>query len=366
MIRRNLYKSFLLVAFLVVACANLVLAGEGMWLPFLLKSLNEAEMKSLGMKMSAEDVYSVNEGSLKDAVVLFNGGCTGELVSDQGLLFTNHHCGYDAIQDHSTLEKNLIKDGFWAASKADELPNPGMFVTFIIRIEDVTQQVLQGIDQSLSPKEQQPMIDRNINMVSLNTQKESYQDVMIKPFFEGNHYYLFVTETYRDIRLVGTPPESIGKFGADTDNWVWPRHTGDFAVFRIYAGPDNKPAEFSNDNVPYKPRHFFPISLDGVDEGDFTLVFGFPGKTNEYLPSYAVDQLVKTIDPARIGVRGLTLGVMDKHMRKSEAIRLAYSSKQAGLSNSYKKWIGEELGLKSKRAVSVIEKEEAELEYARY
>ncbi len=348
------------ILLVLMVSALSVLAGEGMWLPLLLKSLNEAEMKSMGMKMSAEDIYSVNKGSLKDAVVHFGGFCTGELISDQGLLLTNHHCGYDAIQTHSTMEKNYIKDGFWARNQNEELPNPGLFATFIIRIDDITSQVFNGINAEMTVTEKQTVIDRNLNALKQNANKETWQDVFTRSFFEGNQYYLFVTETYRDVRYVGSPPESIGKFGADTDNWVWPRHTGDFSLFRIYAGPDNKPAEYSPENKPLKPRHFFPVSLDGVTEGDFTLVFGFPGRTNQYLPSFAVAQTADIIDPVRIAVRDISLGIMDKHMRSDEAVRLAYSSKYAGISNSWKKWIGEVLGLKTKNAVSVIEKEEAD------
>jgi len=359
---RYIRKSFLqaTLALLILAIQVLpVIAGEGMWLPLLLKALNEAEMKSMGMKMSADDIYSVNKGSLKDAVVHFGGFCTGELVSDEGLLFTNHHCGFDAIQGHSTLEKNYIKDGFWAKDKSEELPTPGLFATFIVRIEDVTSQVMEGLSEEMTASERQTIIDRNLNTQKQNAKKETWQDVLIRSFFEGNQYYLFITETYNDVRYVGSPPESIGKFGADTDNWVWPRHTGDFSVFRIYAGPDNKPAEFSPENKPLKPRHFFPISLDGIDEGDFTLVFGFPGRTNQYIPSFGVAQTADIIDPARIGVRDISLGIMDKHMRADADIRLAYASKYAGLANSWKKWIGEVQGLNGKDAVEVKEKQEA-------
>lgn len=342
-------KAALLILFVLHSLFSY--AGEGMWLPFLLKALNEAEMKSMGMKMSAEDIYSVNRGSLKDAVVHFGGFCTAEVISDQGLILTNHHCGYNAIQSHSTLEKNYLTDGFWASRMSEEKPNPGLFATFIVRIEDVTENILNGVTEDMDAKARQSVIDINIGIASNAVEKETWQDVSIRPFFEGNHYYLFVTETYRDVRFVGAPPESIGKFGADTDNWVWPRHTGDFSLFRIYAGPDNRPAEYSPDNRPLKPRHFFPISLDGIDEGDFTLIFGFPGRTNQYLPSYAVDQIANTIDPARVGVRDISLGIMDKHMRQSEDARLALASKFAGLSNSWKKWIGEAQGLKSSGAV---------------
>ena len=235
-----------------------------------------------------------------------------------------------------------------------------MYVTFIIRMEDVTKQVLDGVDGTLSSKDQQAVIDQHIAKVKQTAVKETYQDVMIKSFFEGNHYYLFITETYNDIRYVGSPPSSIGKFGADTDNWVWPRHTGDFAVYRIYAGPDNKPAQYSADNKPFQPRHVFPISLDGIAAGDFTLIFGFPGKTNEYLPSYAITQTINEIDPARIGVRNISLGILDKHMRKDEVAQLDYADKYATLANAWKKWGGEIQGLKSKNAVGVKQKQESD------
>ena len=356
----QLAVAFVLLTFNVFTA----LAGEGMWLPLLLKSLNEAEMKSMGMKMSAEDIYSVNKGSLKDAVVHFGGFCTGELISDEGLLLTNHHCGYSAIQFHSTLENNYLQKGYWAKNKSDELPTPDLYATFIVRIEDVSTQVFAGIKEEMTVAEKQSVIDRNLNTVKQSAQKESWQDVFIRSFFEGNQYFLFVTETYNDVRYVGSPPESIGKFGADTDNWVWPRHTGDFSLFRIYAGPDNKPAAYSPDNKPLKPKHFFPVSLDGIDEGDFTLVFGFPGRTNQYVPSFTIEQTIDIIDPVRIGVRDISLGIMDKHMRKDEDSRLAYAAKYAGLANSWKKWIGEVQGLKSKNAVKVKEKQEAEFKAA--
>lgn len=333
-----------------------------MWLPLLLKSLNESEMKAMGMKMSAEDIYSVNHGSLKDAVCQFNGGCTAEVISAQGLILTNHHCGYSAIQAHSSLEHNYLKDGYWAKNKGEELPNPGMFVQFIIRMEEVTSQVLEGVDDQMSAPDRQSLIDKNSQRIMQNLPKEAWQDIMIRSFFDGNRYYAFVTETYKDIRFVGSPPESIGKFGADTDNWVWPRHTGDFSVFRIYAGPDNRPAEYSPDNKPFQPRHFFPISLDGIAEGDFTLIFGFPGRTTQYLPSFAVGQVVDLVDPARIGVRNISLGIMDKYMREDEGIKLAYSAKYASLSNAWKKWIGEVQGLTTKHAVAIKERQESEFQ----
>lgn len=354
------FRKSLAISMALLLSAAPVLAGEGMWLPLLLKSLNEAEMKAMGMKMSAEDIYSVNQGSLKDAVVLFGGFCTGELISDEGLLLTNHHCGYDAIQSHSTIEKNYLKDGYWARNHQEELPNPGLYATFIVRMENVSDQAFAGLTDAMTPTERQAQIDKNLLAIRNSAQREAWQEAMTRSFFEGNQYYLFITETYRDVRYVGSPPESIGKFGADTDNWVWPRHTGDFSLFRIYAGPDNKPAEYSPDNKPLKPKHFFPVSMDGVQDGDFTLVFGFPGRTNQYLPSFAVQQTADIIDPARIEVRNISLGIMDKNMRASEEVRLAYAAKYASLANYWKKWIGEVQGLNSKHAVSVKEKQESE------
>lgn len=328
-----------------------LIAGEGMWLPLLLKALNEEEMQSLGMKMTAEDIYSVNHGSLKDAIVHFGGFCTSSIISPNGLLLTNHHCGYGAIQDHSTLEHNYLEDGFWARSRDEELMNPGLKATLIVRIEDVTDKVLRGVTDDLSPEARQSLIDQNMAYVRAHIQKEEWQDVTVKPFFHGNQYFAFVTVTYRDVRLVGAPPSSIGKFGADTDNWVWPRHTGDFSLFRIYAGPDNLPADPSPDNVPYRPKHFLPISLDGVEEGDFTLVFGFPGRTNEYLPAVAVDNIAHGIDPARIEIRDLTLEIWDEAMRTDPQVKIQYASKFASLANGWKKWQGEVLGLEKTDAI---------------
>lgn len=322
-------------------------ATEGMWLPLLLQQLNEAEMQKMGMKMTAEDIYSVNQGSLKDAIVHFGGFCTGEVISDKGLVLTNHHCGYGQIQSHSSLEDNYLEDGFWAMSQDEELPNPGLFVTFIVRIEDVTDQILENVTDDLTEKERQGWVDKNRLKVIEDTKREKYQDVIVKPFFEGNQYYLFVTEKYTDIRLVGAPPSSIGKFGADTDNWVWPRHTGDFSLFRIYAGPDNKPAEYSEENVPFKPRHHLPVSLDGVSAGDFTMVFGFPGRTEEYLPHNAIDQRVKLVNPARIAVRDRSLSVLNEAMKMDAEIKIKYASKQSRIANAWKKWIGESQGILS-------------------
>ncbi|MBF00147.1 S46 family peptidase [Flavobacterium coralii] len=325
----------------------------GMWIPSLLKGMNEKEMKSLGMKMSASDIYDVNNSSLKDAVPHFDGGCTSEVISPKGLLLTNHHCGYDAIQSHSTVEHDYLADGFWAMSMEEELPNPGMEVTFIVKIEDVTNQVLEGVSLLKSEEEKQKKIQENISKLTNSLPKESWQENMIRTFYEGNQYMRFVTETFKDIRLVGAPPSSIGKFGSDTDNWVWPRHTGDFSLFRIYAGKDNRPAEYSKDNVPYTPKHYFPISLGGVKEDDFTLVFGYPGRTQEYLPAVAVEQIVNVLNPAKIEVRDAALKVADSYMRKDKQIKIQYASKYASIANYWKKWIGETQGLKQTNAVAV-------------
>jgi len=351
-------KLILSLTFLLVV--RFAFAVEGMWIPLLLGLLNESEMQSLGMKMTAEDIYSVNKGSLKDAIVQFGGGCTAEIISDKGLLLTNHHCGFGQIQSHSTLEHNYLEDGFWAKSLKEELPNPGLTATFISRIEDVTTAALVGVTDDMDKKTRQSTIDKNLEGIKAATKKAAYEDLLIRPFFAGNQYFMFVTITYKDVRLVGTPPSSIGKFGADTDNWVWPRHTGDFSMFRIYADKNNLPAEYSESNVPMKPKHFLPISLDGVAEGDFTLVFGFPGRTNEYLPSYAITQLADVLDPARVMVRDKTLAIWDGAMRADAQVKIQYASKQAGLANAWKKWQGEVLGLHQTNAVGKKQQYESE------
>ena len=341
--------------FLVVVSIALFLKGfaeEGMWLPQLLQTLNEKEMKRMGMKINASDIYNISKGSLKDAIVSFGGFCTAEVISDKGLLLTNHHCGFDAIQNHSSLQNNYIRDGFWAYNHGQELQNPSLFATFIIRIEDITKAVLESVSNSLNEKERQSKIDNNIAAIKTMAKKESYQDLLIRPFFDGNKYFLFVTETYKDVRLVGAPPSSIGNFGKDTDNWMWPRHTGDFSMFRIYADKNNKPAAYAADNVPYKPKRALNISLDGVKEGDFTMVFGFPGRTNEYLHSSAIEQIVRVNDPAKIAIRTKALNIIDGFMRKDEGIKIQYAAKYASISNAWKKWQGEILGLTKTNAVA--------------
>lgn len=342
---------------------NLTLkASEGMWIPMLLKSLNESDMKAMGLRLSAEDLYSINKSSLKDAIVHFGGGCTAEVVSSQGLIFTNHHCGFSQIQSHSSVENDYLKNGFWAKEKSQELTNPGLTATFIVRIEDVTKEVLEGTEGK-SDAEKAGMVADHIRQIEGKvTASEKNHEATIKPFFYGNEYYMIVTKTYRDVRLVGAPPSAVGKFGGDTDNWMWPRHTGDFSVFRVYAGADNEPADVSDSNVPYKPLKHFPISLKGVKTGDFTLVYGFPGRTQQYLHSSAVKFVTEKQNPAAIGMREKSLAIIDAKMAESDRWRIAYAAVQARISNYYKKWIGENRGLEKLDAIRV--KEEMEKEFA--
>ena len=323
----------------------------GMWIPSLLEGMNETEMQSLGSKLTAKDIYDVNNSSLKDAIGHFNGGCTAEVISPKGLILTNHHCGFGQIQSHSSLENDYLKDGFWAMSLEEELPNEGLFVEFIVSIHDISTQVLEGINEAMTETEKQSQISKNGNGVLKDWSKESWQDVKLKSFFKGNQYFLFVTERFEDIRLVGAPPTSIGKFGSDTDNWVFPRHTGDFSLFRIYADANNRPAKYSKDNKPYKPKHFLPVSLDGIEEGDFTMVFGFPGRTDEYLPAVAIEHITEEYNPTNIAIREAALKVIDAKMKTSDDVRIKYASKQARIANAWKKWIGENLGIKKSNAV---------------
>ncbi|MFV8391757.1 S46 family peptidase [Flavobacterium sp. LB2P6] len=339
--------------FLVLFVIQTQAQQGGMWIPSLLKGMNETEMKNLGMKMSVKEIYDVNQSSMKDAVPHFNGGCTSEVISPRGLILTNHHCGFSQIQSNSTVEHDYLNDGFWAYKMEDELPNKNLTVAFIVKIEDVTTLVLEGTAALSSESEKQNKIQENITALTNSLPKENWQENKIRTFYEGNQYMLFVTETFTDVRLVGAPPSSIGKFGSDTDNWVWPRHTGDFSLFRIYADKNNHPAAYSKDNVPYTPKHFLPISLDGVAEDDFTLVFGYPGKTNEYLPSVAIEQIVNELNPAKIQIRDKALKVADGFMRKDNAIKIQYASKYARIANSWKKWIGETQGLKKSNAVAI-------------
>jgi hypothetical protein len=321
-------------------------ADEGMLIPSLIAAF-ESDMKAKGMKLSAEQIYSVNKASLKDAILQFGGGCTAELVSDQGLLLTNHHCGYSQIQSHSSLENDYLKYGFWAKTKADELQNAGLTAVRIVRIEDVTKMILG------SGKTDEASIQALIKELTAKAVAGTHYEAEIRPFNYGNDYYMMVKEVFLDVRFVGTPPNSIGKFGGDTDNWVWPRHTGDFSVFRIYVGKDNKPAPYSAENVPYKPIHFLPISFKNRKEGDFTMVYGFPGATEQHVVSSYLKFIIEKERPARIRMRDLSLGVIDAAMKESDKTRIQYSAKQASIANAWKKWIGQIDGLKRLDAVTI-------------
>ena len=338
-------------------------ADDGMWLPALI-SQRIADMQAKGFKLTAEDIYSVNQASLKDAVVLFGSGCTGEIVSKDGLLLTNHHCGYSQIQQHSSVEHDYLKDGFWAMNRNEELPNPGLSVSFLDRMEDVTAAVLKGYDPKTMVESQRDSLVKanSAGIIRQATADGKGLRASVEAMYYGNQYFLFVYRVYRDVRLVGAPPSSIGKFGGDTDNWMWPRHTGDFSMFRVYAGKDNEPAEYSEDNVPYHPKRFLKISTAGVKEGDFTMVYGFPGSTQEYVHSKLVKYTAETGDPLKIGLRTLRLDVQKKYMSQSQAVRIQYSSKNASVSNAWKKWQGEAKGLIRNDIVAQKEDYEARFE----
>jgi len=335
-----------------------------MWIPLLLKKYKIEDMQRAGFKLTAEDVYSVNQACLKDAVMIFGGGCTAELISGEGLLITNHHCGYGNIQRHSTVEHDYLTDGFWAMTRGEELPNPGLIVTFLVRIEDVTESSLAGVSSTMSSSDREKTIQENIKMIQTDAVKGSSYTAKVTPFFNGNQYFLFVYEAYQDVRLVGAPPSAIGKFGGETDNWIWPRHTGDFSLFRIYAGPDNRPAPYSPNNVPYKPKKFFPISLRGVEKGDFTMVFGYPGRTTEYIPSFVIENQVNYSIPASIDLRTKRLEVIMAAMETSPKIRIQYSAKKSGIANTWKKNQGVLLGLKKVGAID--RKKEFERRYQKW
>ena len=344
-------KKLLFLVALILAGASQVRADEGMWLPSeILKKIKD--IQSQGFKLSAEDIYSVNKSSLKDAVVRFGGGCTGELISGEGLLITNHHCGFGQIQSHSSVEHDYLKDGFWAMSRAEELPNPGLSVSFLEYMTDVTDEVLKGYKPKMTEEKRNEIIAKNTKKIeekAINGNPNLRANV--RPLYYGNQYFLFVYKVYTDVRLVGAPPSSIGKFGGDTDNWMWPRHTGDFSIFRVYAGEDNEPAAYSEKNVPYRPKKFFKINARGIKEGDFTMVYGFPGSTREYLFSDAVKYTAYTSNPHKIALRTLRLNIQKEEMNKDQAVRIKYASKQAGVANAWKKWQGEAKGIIKNHAV---------------
>lgn len=326
-------------------------ADEGMWLLSLLDGYTIEDMQSKGFKLSAEDIYSVNQACLKDAVVIFGGGCTGEMISGDGLVLTNHHCGYGAIQSHSSVENDYLTNGFWAMSRDEELPNSRLSVQFLRYMKDVGEDVLLGTETVTETKERQAIINRNIKGIVDEATKENNLIALVRPMFYGNQYFLFVYERFNDVRLVGAPPSSIGNFGEDTDNWIWPRHTGDFSLFRVYADKDNKPVSYSTENVPYKPKKFFEIAMDGIDKGDFTMVLGYPGTTRQFLYSGEIKNMMESTLPMRIDIRTRRLDIMDKYMKQSDKVRIQYASKYRGVSNGWKKWQGAVKGLERLDAV---------------
>ena len=352
--------SYMKKVLLMLVAAVLVLpasADEGMWIPMLLQR-NEAAMQKAGMRISAKDIYDINHASLKDAVLLFGSGCTGEFVSDEGLLLTNHHCGYSYIVKHSSVEHDYLTNGFWAMSRDQEIPCPGLTVTRLVRMEDVTAQVLEGVNDETSEQDREKIVAKNIAAVSAKAVEGTHYKAVIKPFYYGNQYFMYINEVFTDVRLVGAPPSNIGKFGGDTDNWMWPRHTGDFSMFRVYAR-DCKPADFSKDNTPYRPLKHLQISLKGVDEGDFTFVFGYPGTTRRYVTHDYVDLAANVENPVRIALRDIRLAHYNTAMQQSPAQRLKYASRVASIANGWKKWQGESLGIERLHGVEQKLEQEA-------
>ena len=345
-------------AILVLATLSLPsFADEGMWIPMLLQR-NEAAMQKAGMHISAKDIYDINHASLKDAILLFGGGCTGEFVSDEGLLLTNHHCGYSYIVKHSSVEHDYLTNGFWAMSRDQEIPCPGLSVTRLVRMEDVTKQVLEGVTDETTEQDREKIVEKNIATITAKAVEGTHYKAIIKPFYYGNQYFMYVNEVFTDVRLVGAPPSNIGKFGGDTDNWMWPRHTGDFSMFRVYA-KDGKPADFSEENTPYRPLKHLEISLKGIDEGDFTFVFGYPGTTRRYVTHDHVDLAANAENPVRIALRDIRLAHYNAAMQQSPAQRLKYASRVASIANGWKKWQGETLGIERLHGVEQKMEQEA-------
>ena len=345
-----------------VFLATLGRADEGMWLPLLIDRLNYVDMQKEGLKLTAEEIYNINHSSLKDAIIQFGNGCTGEMISGQGLVLTNHHCGYGAIQSHSTIDHDYLADGFWAMDLKEELPNEGLTARFLVRIEDVTARVLEGLNDQMTESERNAKISELSKAIQSEATQGTGYDARVASFFNGNEFYLFVYEVFRDVRLVGAPPSSIGKFGADTDNWMWPRHTGDFALFRVYTGPDGKPASFSTENIPMKPRHHLPVSLDGYEKGDFAMIMGYPGSTDRYLTSWGVNLAIEISNPTIVKIREKKLNIMRKDMDADREVAIKYASKYAGISNYWKYFIGQTRGLKRLKVLEDKQKIESEFQ----
>ncbi|HSH18970.1 MAG TPA: S46 family peptidase, partial [Draconibacterium sp.] len=330
-------KKLHLILLLTVTICGSAVADEGMWLPSLIHRLNISEMQKMGLELSAEEIYSINNSSLKDAVVaLDRGSCTAEVISNDGLLLTNHHCGFGEIQSHSSVEHDYLQDGFWAMSREEELPNPGKSVSFLVSVDEVTEVVLANVTVDMSAEERMKAINKVSNDLEKKAKGDTHYETYVRSFFNSNKYFLFVVETFKDIRLVGAPPQALGKFGGDTDNWMWPRHTNDFSMFRIYCGPDGLPAEYAKENVPYQPKHFLPISLKGVEKGDFAMILGYPGRTNRYETSFGVENTMQITNTVRVEVREKLLDIWGKYMGTSQKARIQYASKYARSSNYYK------------------------------
>ena len=354
-----MFKRFLSVFIIVNTLISITSkADEGMWLPMLIKRLNHTDMQKMGLQLTAEELYSVNNSSMKDAIVNFGNFCTGEVISKEGLVLTNHHCGFDAIQQHSSVENDYITNGFWAMTREEEKPTPGLTVTFLIRMDDVTSKVMGVLTPGMTDDTREEAIQKSISYIEKEAVGDSHYTAEVKSFFEGNEYYLFVYETFNDIRMVGAPPSSVGKFGGDTDNWMWPRHTGDFSMFRIYTGADGKPAEYAKENIPYKPKHHLPISLKGIEKNDFAMVMGYPGGTERYMSSEGVNMALEQSNPTRIKIREKSLSIMKEDMDANDEVRIKYASKYARISNYYKYFIGQNQGLKKLKVVARKKAEE--------
>ena len=353
------FKTFSITIAFILFTRIFSVAGEGMWIPMLLQQLNEKEMQEMGMKITADDIYSINHSSMKDAILLFGRGCTSELISKDGLLLTNHHCGFGQIQKHSSVEHDYLTDGFWAMSRTEELVNPGLTATLMVEMRDITKEIFNGVKENMTEKERNVLLKENAESLIKAATKGTQYKAVVRPFFKGNQYYMIITETFKDIRLVGAPPSNIGKFGGDTDNWMWPRHTGDFSLFRIYVGPDGKPAEYAEDNIPYQPKYHFPISLKGIEEDDFTFVFGYPARTNEYLPSFAIELITEIENPNKIKLRQTRLDIFKKYANNDPQVRIQYASKDARVANYWKKMIGESGGIKRMNGIEKKQEFEA-------
>ena len=350
-VKSVIMKKIFLYLCTVVFCVNINTAApdEGMWLPIFLDSLNYDEMQEMGCHLTPEQIFSINNSSMKDAVVRFGRGCTGEIISENGLLITNHHCGYRQIQSHSSVEHDYLTNGFWARSQDEELPNPGLTVSFLVRMEDVTSRINENLSDDMSEQERNQAVVKEATRIEQEAEEGNHYRASVYSFFHGNEFYLMVYEVFQDVRLVGTPPYAIGKFGADTDNWTWPRHKGDFCLFRIYTGTDGKPAPYSEENIPLKPKHYFPISLDGVQKGDYAMILGYPGSTDRFLTSHGVKMALEKTGPAIVEVRSKKLEIMKEFMDADQEVFLKYASKYAGVSNYWKYFIGQTKQLKQNK-----------------